>query len=742
MRGASGEALCRQRREHVCCGPMSHAGAEQRGAVAPVSGASRALGFGVAFGLVGVLEAALVLVAGDGARDGGVPTTLLAIAALWVLLGGLTGCLAHVALRLALGARARAGCWELALLGWRSLWQARGSAVDRRRLGVAAGALVAVGALGVGSYALLRWLIENRNGAALIAAAFLGGQTLLVVGAVFGGVVTGRAVAATRRVRWLSTPLVLAGAAAALVAVAIAGVITNRGVLRQVDGDAVALVGLALAASGAGVRWVRGRGLRWRTVPAAAAVTFGVLLAATQVQATRRAVGMEAMTARHLFGWLVRQSDFDRDTVPFFPTGADCAPFDARVHPLADDLAGNGIDEDCDGRDEAPAAPFRRPAAPPPVRLAEPRPSLVLITVDSLRADHLGLYGYPRDTSPRLDARAAQAVVFERAWAADSGTGPSLWSLMAGKTPFQVALTRAHRFPPRFADSERLLAEQLRAAGYRTEALLCGKVFGTKGWNLNRGFDSYRVLCAGRHQLQAEGVARAAVPRLKALGRGRRPFFLWVHFFDPHTPYFDHPDQDLGKGEMDRYDEEIRYTDRYLDEVLAAVPPGAFVAISADHGENFDEHGRLPHARTLYREVTHVPLLVFGPGVQARRVSTPVALNDLYPTFLDLAGLPVPDGCTMVSQATTLFGAEPDPRRPIFQENAFARPKRHVKAVVRGHHHLLWDVTLDARELYDLSVDPGETHNLYGSGVPEEAELEALLRGFVRTTHVPEALAR
>jgi len=316
---------------------------------------------------------------------------------------------------------------------------------------------------------------------------------------------------------------------------------------------------------------------------------------------------------------------------------------------------------------------------------------------------------------------------------------------MAGKTPFQTRVDNSGRFPPNFLPSEVTLPRRLADAGYHTVALLCGRVFATGHWNLKQGFATYREVCGRTQSKQAEGVTAVALEALRAARAAGEPFFLWVHYYDPHEPYHDHPELDFGVGKRAHYDEEIAYTDAHLGPLLEALTaPGnrrTYVALTADHGENFGEHGRAPHARTLYYEVTHVPLLIWGTDMKPRRVPEPVAMNDIHPTFLELAHLPF-EHSTMGSQVATLWGHPADPNRLVFQENSFARPRRHVKGVVGLNHHMLMDLTSQTVELYDLRTDTREADNLYGSGLPVEATLESALRAFIPTTSVPDNLAK
>lgn len=606
------------------------------------------------------------------------------------------------------------------------------------------GVIVALGLWLGGGLALLAGFIEAFNSAVLIAAAFMGAQLGLMALAAFVGF--GVAHAIRRRGR-----LTLRRAAGAMLLIGLAALAALYAtVLRRVPspglGPALVLVAVPLTL------WASRR----MTGHLAA---VGLLLAAPPLMAvalqgdeSRFVLARQAPTAREIFLPLVTASDFDRDGVPTLPDLRDCAPFDPEVHPHAADPPGDGIDQNCDGADGGPVA---TPLTPMYGDVPDRPPDVVLITVDSLRADHLSVYGYERPTTPELQRLAADAAIFERAWAVDSGTGPSLWSLMAGTAPFEARLDSSRGWPPRFAQGQRTLANHLVGAGYRAEAILCGRVF-RRISGIRQGMTSYVELCGtdpGALGARITERARQRLDlqtRLQARKRSMAPRFLWVHYYDPHTPYIEHDDIALpGEAALPKkmrlYDEEIAYTDRQLGELIdhiRAQPGERWIFLTADHGENFGSHGTAPHARSLYRPVTHVPLLVWGPGVVPRRITAPVSLVDLHPTIVELAGRESGPSATRRSLLSVLQGGPPDMQRLIYQENSFARPKRHTRAVVGQRYHLITDITVGHSELYDLEADFDEQRDLYGTGMPEQARLEAALRGFSTLSRIPPDYAR
>lgn len=413
-----------------------------------------------------------------------------------------------------------------------------------------------------------------------------------------------------------------------------------------------------------------------------------------------------------------RLADLDADG--FSPLGGegDCAPLDPSVHPFAADRPGDGVDQDCHAGDLDPAVlpppPAPMPLAPP----AGPRPNVILISVETLRADHLGLYGYARATTPEIDAFFADAAVFERAYTVSPVTDRTLPSWLGGMLPsmYVEALDYdAHVLSP----ARVLLPERLQAAGYRTIVLQSFHLFDDHG--LAQGIDELEVLHhAGRQD--ARFTTRLAARKVDEHLRRRpeQPLFLWVHYYEPHARYTP-PDAHriFGDADLDRYDGEIHYVDAEIGRLLdhlqgAGVLAGAYVALTADHGEEFLEHGRTQHAYAIYEESVRVPWMVRGPDIVARRIAAPVSLLDLSPTLLDLIGLPVEPGLDARSEAAALRGGAV--QRPWLLIEQFQHGTDHVQkiALIEGDAKMILDLDHQLWELYDLARDPGERDNLDG----------------------------
>lgn len=291
-------------------------------------------------------------------------------------------------------------------------------------------------------------------------------------------------------------------------------------------------------------------------------------------------------------------------------------------------------------------------------------PNVVLVTIDTLRADHLSCYGYAWKTSPYIDRLAAEGTRFTRAYSTIPLTGPAHLSLFTSRYPHEHG---ARRNGLAIAGGRPLPAfpQILRASGYRAAAFVSAWPLTNRLTQIGAWFDHYDEELTRRYQLfnssrWAEDVTPRAIGWLKQNARGGKPFFLWIHYFDPHAPYeFREHFADLARngtaapaaiadpGMRERvrnYDTEVAYTDWHLGKLLAAIDElklrdSTLVVLTADHGESLGEHGYVGHGRHLYENIIHIPLIVRFPGkVKAgHTVDTPVSLLDIGPTILDLA---------------------------------------------------------------------------------------------------------
>ncbi len=389
--------------------------------------------------------------------------------------------------------------------------------------------------------------------------------------------------------------------------------------------------------------------------------------------------------------------------------GADCADSDPSRHPLARERPGDGRDDNCNGSEALPA-PHRTSAAAPAAPAS--RPNFVLISIDALRADHLGAWGYSRPTSPHLDALAARGVRFSWAMTSCPATRCAMPALMTGR----YASTIDPRQPPQ------TVASALRAAGWRTAAVTCCDRF-FDSVELE-GFDevdpsAHSARLSRRGQSNADLVVAAAERWLER--RDSAPFFLWLHLYDPHHPYWA-PEEPLqfGDSDRDRYDAEVRFTDARLGELWRALErlglvDSTVIAVTSDHGEEFGEHGLRFHARSLYHQVVRVPMVWHVPralgGAEPRVIDTPVSLVDMAPTLLDLAGVARLPGQNGQSLAPALRGGEA-PARPVLVELLPDRQiQRNAIALVWDTWKVIWDREVDAWSLFSLE-DPADARDL------------------------------
>jgi arylsulfatase A-like enzyme/Tfp pilus assembly protein PilF len=366
--------------------------------------------------------------------------------------------------------------------------------------------------------------------------------------------------------------------------------------------------------------------------------------------------------------------------------------------------------------------------------------NLILFTIDTLRADRVGAYGYPAARTPTMDSLAGAGVLFANAFATAPITLTSHASIMTGRyPPGHGARHNGIRLNPNVPT----LAEALGRAGFVTGAFV-GAFPLDRRFGLSRGFDVYGDrMPRGRsgqpaNERAGRDVADEAIAWL-AQHRASR-FFLWVHFFEPHAPYGDARDRRPLEA---RYDDEIAEADRQMRRVLDALGdqrPGTLVALTADHGEAFGEHGEIAHSIFVYDTTLRVPLIVAGASLPVARVEPPVSLVDMAPTLVRLLGLPPMD--TDGVDLSAAIGGRSLPRRELYAES-FAplfdfgwSPLRSIRA--EG-----WKFIEAPRpELYDLAADGKEERDRANAEPARTASMRALLKRYGATTEsAPEILS-
>jgi arylsulfatase len=373
----------------------------------------------------------------------------------------------------------------------------------------------------------------------------------------------------------------------------------------------------------------------------------------------------------------------------------------------------------------------------------EPRaPDVVLMVVDTLRADHLGAYGYSRATSPQLDRFAAEAIVFEDVVSPAPWTLPAVASMLTSTYPSVHGLRSrsGDKSFKRMRDGFTTIADAFAAAGYRTVAIGTNPWVNTRGHGLQQGFESYEPL--------VKEQARTVNHRVRAVLEmdDPRPVFLYVHYMDVHGPYLGHYNPSLpdlgpideryarkldrlerfklppylsieGAGDLgtyvDAYDKSIRGWDNSFGRLMAWLDETGradrtIVTVTSDHGEEFLEHGGWNHGDTVFDEQIRIPWILRAPRERARRVGGLKSLLDLAPTILSLSGVPVPT--TMRGLDALEAGGTLD--RAVFSES-------HIRqgAVVREDGSILvamrrggkkWIVYRRQRSCFDLEKDPLE----------------------------------
>lgn len=404
-------------------------------------------------------------------------------------------------------------------------------------------------------------------------------------------------------------------------------------------------------------------------------------------------------------------------------------------------------------------------------------PNVVLITLDTTRADHLGCYGYGKPVSPRIDGFAERATLFDNAICSAAVTPVSHASILTGLYPYSHGLRVLHGLMEnRLPDEIETLAEVLKDGGYQTAAFISAFPAGSR-FGLAQGFDVFnedfmrvppeRIITAkgtvktDKNQRHAGETTDLA---LEWLAQARRPCFLWLHYFDPHDPKVRPPEEFFEQFSwrsgtiQDQlraiYDIEIRYMDQQLGRVLDALEETGWleetiVVIVSDHGEGLGDHNWWTHG-ILYQEQIWAPLIIRAPGQPSgRRVGHLVRTIDIMPTVLELVGLdpedvPSMDGHSLVPM---LAGDTPDPKYTAYADSVNMLTYRFARGITDEKNDMLFSVTAgpwkyihhlkrrEESELYNLAEDPAELNNLYAR---EPDRVRQFLRDLKERDFVPD----
>ncbi len=350
------------------------------------------------------------------------------------------------------------------------------------------------------------------------------------------------------------------------------------------------------------------------------------------------------------------------------------------------------------------------------------RPNIIHITIDALSPYHVGYHGYERATTPRMDAYSARGRRFMWAFSQGPHTRSSIPSSFAGHFPSEM-----HRSPdnwPIFWPTNQMIAEHLQAAGYLTAGLPAHR-FMLPGYGMSQGFTEWdlSLITDLGENISNSIVDNLQIDRalawLKAHEHQTEPFYLWMHCFDPHHFYKSHASEpeieDFGNSPLDRYDQEIRATDRELGRLFdfldqSELRNNTFVLVHADHGEAFGERGYRFHGQSLFNDQIRVPLFLVGPGVKPETITYPVALLDIPTTLKSIAKL-VEDPMFELLDPRSLLYNDPTPRA-IWSEMLEDKTHAERRTLVMWPYKLHYSIAAESFKLFDLSQDPNEEQDL------------------------------
>jgi arylsulfatase A-like enzyme len=379
-----------------------------------------------------------------------------------------------------------------------------------------------------------------------------------------------------------------------------------------------------------------------------------------------------------------------------------------------------------------------------------PPKNVLLITIDTLRADHLGCYGYPRATSPNIDAWSKEGTIFTNATAAVPLTLPSHSTIMTGEYPFAHGVRDNGGF---YLDNKwKTIAEVTRAAGMHTGGFISAFVLDRR-WGIAQGFDEYfdnfelskfKMVSLDSVQRRGDETLSHAISWLDRNKDSR--FFAWIHFYDPHTPY-DPPEPfntEFQQYPYGLYDGEIAYTDNLVGRIHEYLQKNnllsnTLVILTADHGESLGEHEESAHGYFVYDATTHVPLIIWKPGEEPRKIADQVRSVDLYATICDALGIKPGQPGPGTSLVPLIQGRTLPEKLLAYSESYY--PKFHygwseLKALRTPDYKY---IDAPRKEFYRLSEDAQEKFNLYPQDKRRAGGFEISLANLVKSNGEPSA---
>jgi arylsulfatase A-like enzyme len=504
-------------------------------------------------------------------------------------------------------------------------------------------------------------------------------------------------------------------------------------------------------------------------VAGAIAVALPLVALRAPSEATRTTVMERSYIGGRMITLLRKFIDRDGDGYSAFFGGPDCDDDNPDIHPNAYDIPGNGIDENCVGGDAKPPAP----PPPPDAKAAPTAPAVsggknvLVIFIDTLRFDRLGVAGYRRDgksLTPRLDELAAQSVMFTHAYAQAPNTPRSVPSFLTSRYSSQVRVDKKFKNYATVLDDNDTLFEALKAGGFTTIGESshfyfcdrkrypdsCSDVAAWMKPNMIQGADEWDNSGAlnipeSNHDSAGPRIVKKSIARLGEAARAGTRFAMLVHLFEPHSTYMEHEGfryHERGTAALaQKYDYEIAFEDRLIGELLDALDTTGLaktttVVVMSDHGEAFGVHvsGGKPaffHGDTLYRELIHVPLMFRVPGGKPCRRDDVVQLIDMAPTIAALFGVAAPASWQGRSLAPAVACQPLEPRAAFSELLAAPEWDHDAKSMITadGKHHVYYRTTESRWEIYDLDRDPDEKTNLADQA--GAAELEQALTAWI-----------